>query len=507
MSTVEIAGDDIILATKNICKEFPGVIALENVSVTVHRGEVHGLVGKNGAGKSTLIKIISGVYEPDTGSVWFNGTEYSTISPGEGHSLGIQVVPQEQQFQPYLTVAENFYIGEWPKTPVGFVDTREMHARAKEALSQLNVDISTEVLVGELPLVQRQILAIAKAIFSKAKLIILDEPTPPLTSSEIELLFRYVRELADQGTTFIYISHYLNEIFEVCDQVSVLRNGKLVYSGYTKDLTSPQLVEYMIGKSISFPERRSVESGDTILKADGLSSQNRFYDVNLSLRRGEIVGLTGLLGCGSYELAKALCGLVPLTGGHLEVAGKSVKITSPEEALQNGIALIPEDRRELGLILSLPVFENINLSVLKRLVNRFGLIRNSMVMNRARHYVSLLNIVTPSLSQEVRYLSGGNQQKVVIARLLNADPRILVMIDPTAGIDIEAKAEIHRLMGRLAKDGISILFLSSDINEMIDITDRILVMHQRRIVKEYSHNEVSRHKVLVASEGLMEDQE
>ena len=505
MSPSVIEQDGVLLEAHGIGKTFPGVVALDDVSIMVHRGEVHGLVGKNGAGKSTLIKIISGIYAPDAGRVCFDGVEYGTISPGEARSLGIQVVPQEQQFQPYLTVAENFFVGNWPKTPAGLVDVREMHARTKEALAQLQVDISTEALAGELPLVQRQILAIAKAIFSKAKLIILDEPTPSLTQAEVELLFRYVRELASRGTTFVYISHYLNEIFEVCDSVSVLRNGKLVHSGSTSELTAPQLVEHMIGKAIDHQQsKRHVTLGDDVLTTEGLTSPGRFYDVNLSLRKGEVVGLAGLLGCGSHELAKALCGLAPISSGRMEVIGKSVEITSPEVALREGIAFLPEDRRELGLILNMPVHANINLSVLKRLVNRFGLIRDSSAMEKARRYVSMLRIATPSLSQEVRFLSGGNQQKVVVARLLNAAPRILVMLDPTAGIDVEAKAEIHKLMGRLADDGLSILFLSSDINEMIEISDRILVMHQGRIVAEYDHQEASRRKILVASEGMME---
>lgn len=504
MSISEVAEDNVLLRTKGVGKAFPGVIALDDVSIAVHRGEVHGLVGKNGAGKSTLIKIISGIYAPDAGQVYFDGAEYSTISPSEAHSLGIQVVPQEQQFQPYLTVAENFFVGNWPTTRTGLVDIREMRARTKEALDELQVDISTEALAGELPLVQRQILAVAKAIFSKAKLIILDEPTPPLTLAEVELLFRYVRELASRGTTFIYISHYMNEIFDVCDRVSVLRNGKLIHTGSTSELSAPQLVEHMIGKAISYQPKRRVTIGDVALRAEQLSSEGRFYDVNLSLRQGEIVGLTGLLGCGSHELAKALCGIVPISGGHIEVAGNLVEIKSPEGALREGIALIPEDRRKLGLILNMPIHSNINLSVLKRLVNRFGFIRNSLAMERARHYVSILGIATPSLSQEVKFLSGGNQQKVVVARLLNAEPRILVMLDPTAGIDVEAKAEIHKLMGRLVDDGLSILFLSSDINEMIDISDRILVMYQGQIVTEYEGHEASRHKILVASEGMME---
>jgi len=495
----------ILLEALNIKKAFPGVVALDDVSFSVKRGEVHGLVGKNGAGKSTLIKIISGIYTPDEGVIHYNGLEFGSISPGEALSLGIQVVPQEQQFQPYLTVIENFFVGHWPTTKMGFVNTKEAKRKTKEALSQLDIDIPAERLVGDLSLVQRQILAIAKAIFSNAKLVILDEPTPSLTLSEVDQLFGYVKDLANKGTTFIYISHYLNEVFEVCDRVSILRDGLLVNTSPTEDLSTPQLVEHMIGGTVDLVPERTSNIGEEVLKASSLADHGHFHDVNLSLHRGEIVGIAGLLGCGSFELAKALFGVIPLTGGRIKIDGKEVHINSPEGAINNGIALVPEDRRGLGVILGMTVEENINGSILKRLVNKFGLLQKKLERERASKYVDLLGIATPSLNQEVMFLSGGNQQKVVVSRLLNTEPRILLMLDPTAGIDVEAKAEIHKIMGQLAADGMSILFLSSDIDEILDMSDRILIMHDGMIIKEYPRQEVNKHQIMVASEGFPED--
>ncbi len=505
MPQPEKDSNPILLEALGIKKSFPGVTALDDVSFTLKRGEVHGLVGKNGAGKSTLIKIISGIYTPDEGEIHYDGFEYSSISPGEALSLGIQVVPQEQQFQPYLTVIENFFVGNWPTTKMGLVNTKEAKRVTKQALSQLDIHIPAERLVGDLTLVQRQILAIAKAIFSNAKLIILDEPTPSLTSSEIDQLFGYVKDLASKGTSFIYISHYLNEVFEVCDRVSILRDGMLIHTSPTEELTTPQLVEHMIGGTVDLVPERSTNIGEEIFNVESLSDHSHFHDVSFSLRRGEIVGIAGLLGCGSFELAKALFGVIPITSGRIEIDGEKVRINSPEAALNSGIALVPEDRRGLGVILGMSVAENINGSILKRLVNKLGLLQPKLEREHANKYIELLGIATPSINQEVMSLSGGNQQKVVVSRLLNAEPRILIMLDPTAGIDVEAKAEIHKIMGQLAAEGMSILFLSSDIDEILDMSDRILIMHEGLIIKEYPRQGVNKHQIMVASEGFSED--
>lgn len=505
MPQAEISSGSILLETFDIKKTFPGVIALDGVSLSVNKGEVHGLVGKNGAGKSTLIKIISGIYTPDEGKILYDGFEYRSISPGEALSLGIQVVPQEQQFQPYLSVIENFFAGNWPTTKLGLLNKKQAKRKTKQALSELEINIPVERLAGDLSLVERQILAISKAIFSNAKLIILDEPTPSLTLSEIDQLFNYVRELTKKGTTFIYISHYLNEVFDVCDRVSILRDGQLIHSSLTKELSTPQLVEYMIGKSVELVPERKSNIGEIILKAENLSDHNHFHNVSFSLKKGEIVGLTGLLGCGSFELAKSLFGFIPLTSGTIELEGSEVSISSPEIAIDKGIALVPDDRRNLGVILGMSVKENINGSILKRLVNKFRIIQQNLERERAEKYVNLLEIATPSINQEVTFLSGGNQQKVVVSRLLNTEPRVLIMLDPTAGIDVEAKAEIHKIMGQLASEGMSILFLSSDLDELLDMSDRILTMHEGRIIKEFPRHKASKHQIMVASEGLTEE--
>jgi len=492
------------LAVNHISKTFPGVIALEDVSIEIGHGEVHGLIGKNGAGKSTLIKIVSGLYTPDQGEIHFDGQSYTSLDPAQARSLGIQVVPQEQQFQPHLNVAENMFVGSWPTNRLGFVKFREIERQTEEALAKLNIDISVSTLAKNLTLVQRQIVAIARAIFLNAKLIILDEPTPALTATETELLFEFVRDLADKGISFIYISHYLNEVFEVCDTVSVLKNGQLVHTDEVKNLTPQGLVGHMVGKKVEGSIVRKDSFQETVLELDSFTSYGTFNDISFSIRKGEITGLTGLMGCGAFELAKSLFGLFPLDAGNIVINEKLIKTDTPWVALDNGIALLPDDRRALGLVLDLPVASNINLSNLGKLTNRYGFVNEKKQNEIAKKYVKLLDISTPSLIQEVRFLSGGNQQKVVVSRLLNTDPKVLVMMDPTAGIDVEAKAEIHRLMDRLTEDGLSILLLSTDMDELLNLSDRVLIMHKGKLVKEYLRETATKENILVASEGIIE---
>lgn len=494
----------ISLTVDNISKAFPGVIALEDVSIQIGAGEVHGLVGKNGAGKSTLIKIVSGIYSPDRGEIHFDGHDYSHLDPAQARSLGIQVVPQEQQFQPYLNVAENLFVGSWPTTKFGFVNFKEIEKQTEEVLAKLKINIPVSCLASNLTLVQRQIVAIARAIFLNAKLIILDEPTPALTASETQLLFKFVREFADKGLSFIYISHYLNEVFEVCDRVSVLKDGRLVHTGDVKDISPQQLVGHMVGKKVETSIVREEKFENKILEIKSFTSYGTFSDISFSIHTGEIVGLTGLMGCGSFELAKSLFGLYPLDSGTVVIDNESIKTGTPASALNNGIALLPDDRRALGLVLDLTVTSNINLSNLQKLTNRFGFVSNKKQNEIAKNYIELLDISTPSLFQEVKFLSGGNQQKVVVSRLLNTDPKVLVMMDPTAGIDVEAKAEIHRLMDQLTQDGLSILLLSTDMDELLNLSDRVLIMHKGKMVKEFSRGDATSENILVASEGFIE---
>jgi len=492
------------LEVRNIKKYFPGVIALDDVSIKIKSGEVHGLVGKNGAGKSTLIKIISGLYTPDEGTIIFEGQRYDHLTPSEARLLGIQVVPQEQQFQPFLTVAENLFVGSWPTTGSGFINFREIKQKARESLEKLNINIPVERLAKDLPLVQRQIIAIARAIFLNSKLIILDEPTHSLTSNETDLLFNFVHELAKKGITFIYISHYLNEVFEICDSVSVLRNGHLVHNGPVKEINGSRLVELMVGKVVDNALQRKSSVAEKKFEFKNLSSYGRFFDISFSIGKGEILGLTGLMGCGSFELAKSLFGLYPLESGEIFIEEQPVSITSPEDAFKNGIAFLPEDRRTLGLVVMLPVDANINLSTLDKVTNKLGFINERSYKEIAKKYIQLLGISTPTMIQEVRFLSGGNQQKVVVSRLLNTNPKLMVMLDPTAGIDVEAKSEIHKFMDDLTKQGMSILLLSTDMNELLALSDRVLVMHQGQLVKEFTHQDATRQKILEASEGIKE---
>ena len=504
MANNKVIQEDNLLEVKNIQKFFPGVTAVDGVSISIRRGEVHGLVGKNGAGKSTLINIISGIYEPNAGKIVFDGTEYYSLSPWKAKNLGIQVVPQEQQFQPYLSVAENLFIGSWPTTDTGFINFKEVKRVAKESLAKLNIDIPVERLAKDLTLYQRQIVAIARAIFLEARLIILDEPTPSLTATETKLLFSFVHNLAKKGITFIYISHYLNEVFEICERVSVLRDGQLIHSGLVDKLNAPQLIEFMIGKAIENSTIRKSSHGDEVLRVKNLTSYRQFSDISFSIHKGEILGVTGLLGCGAFDLAKSLFGLYPLEFGTIIVEDKEIKITSPEIALKYGVALLPDERRALGLIVGMPVDANINLSILNKLTNKLGLIQKNKFKDIARKYIELLKIDTPTMIQEVRFLSGGNQQKVVVSRLLNTNPKVLVMMDPTAGIDVEAKVEIHKLMNKLTNEGMAILLVSTDMDELLGLSDRVIVMHQGRVVKEFARKVATRHNILEASEGIVE---
>jgi len=492
-----------IIKVKEIEKSFAGVIALNKVSVGIKKGEIHGLIGKNGAGKSTLIKIISGIYIPDNGKIFFEDKEFDRLSPSLSRELGIQVVPQEQQYQPFMTVAENFLLGSWPKTKTGFLNFRKAQKLTREALSKLKIEIPTQRLCKDLTVVERQLLAIAKAIFSEAKIIILDEPTPSLTESEIELLFGFIKDFSKKGITFIYISHYLNEIFDVCDSFTVLRNGELIKTDMVKAITPSQLVKLMIGKTVKKAAKTEKKLKSEFIEISKLSSNGNFDDISFSIKKGEILGLTGLLGSGSHLLAKALFGIISIDSGKITIDGKEIKTNSPENALSFGIALLPEERRSLGLILGQSVEENINLSILKKLINKIGFIRQKEFRKNAKKYISLLNIDTPSLNQEVRYLSGGNQQKVIVSRLIGSEPRLLLMLDPTAGIDVEAKQEIYKIMQELTSRGISILLLSSDLNELIDLSDRILVMHNGKIVKEFKEHNAERHEIQIASEGII----
>jgi ABC-type sugar transport system ATPase subunit len=494
---------EFILELKGIKKHFPGVQALDGVDFNVKPGEIHALVGENGAGKSTLVKIISGVFRPDSGEIFYKGKKTTIQDPRHAQELGIAAIHQEPSLYPDLSVLENIFMGRQPtKGPFGFIDWKTMRAEAEEVFRSIGVEIDLDAPAGSLSIAGQQLVQIAKAFSQKAQILIMDEPTSPLSQRETEALFNIVCKLRDQGIAIIYITHRLEEVFTLADRVTVLRDGKYMGTYPINELSYQFLISLMVGRTLSqlFPQEK-VEIGAPILRVRGLTKKGRFYNINFELRRGEILGLAGLVGAGRSEVAHALFGIDPADEGEIEVDGRSMKIKSPWEALAAGIAYLPEDRHREGIIGPLKVRENISLAILDKLC-KAGIISFQKERALAKEYVEKLDICTPSVEQLVMNLSGGTQQKVIIARWLASKPRILIMDEPTRGIDVATKPEIHRLMKQFAKEGMGILMISSELPEILGMSDRILVMREGRIVGELSREEATQERIMSLASGL-----
>jgi len=493
--------EEAIIRMSSITKKFPGVTALDRVDLEVMAGEVHGLVGENGAGKTTLVSLLVGMLQPDSGKIVFDGREITAMDPRKARALGITFVPQQVLDQPYLTVAENIFVGNWPTRTGGLMDWRKLEREARDMLAEFELDIDPGERVENLNIGSRQIIEIARALHADARVIILDEPTPPLTSAEVEMLFEYIRSLREKGATFIYISHYLHEVFEVCDRVTVLRDGKKQATRDVDTLNEAELVRLMIGSDVDlFPERREWQRGGEALGVKGLATALS-RDIDLSVAEGEIVGLFGLAGSGRTELARAIYGLDRTKAGEIRVEGRAVTIASPRDALDEGIGYLPEDRRAEGFISLRSVKENITLPFISSLVNRLGLIKDGQEREIATEYVRTLDVDTPDIDQEVQYLSGGNQQKVVLAKLLATKAKVLILDGPTQGIDVGAKVEIHRLIHQLAGEGRAIILISSELPELLAMCRRILVMRDGRIVADIPQEEAIKSKLLLYAGG------
>ena len=489
----------VVLSLKNITKQYPGVLALDNVSLDFVEGEVHALLGENGAGKSTLIKIIAGAIEPDIGAISMNGKSFAYMTPHTARSLGIEVIYQEFNLVPSLSVAENIFLGD--KTGRGIiVDFKAMVKRAEEVFRQFNIVIDPYALVRDLPSAQQQIVEIAKAVSKEVRLLIMDEPTAPLTVTEVDSMFEIVRRLKEQGVTIIYISHRLEEIFRISDRVSVLRDGQYVATRATADTDRQELIALMVGRQLKedYPRRRT-PLGDVALELVNLSG-NGDCDISLSVRKGEIVGLSGLVGAGRTELARVIFGAEPVESGELFVEGKAVHIRSPEEAIALGIGLIPEDRKNQGIFLDMDVRWNISFGRVRQ-ISRYMVVDRHREESIAEKYLDLLNIKTPSLDQQVKNLSGGNQQKVVLAKSLATESKILIFDEPTRGIDVGAKQEIYNLMCTLAEEGIAIIMISSDMEELLGMSDRIIVLSEGRFAGELPREQFSQTRILDMASG------
>ena len=492
---------EALLSMRGITKTFPGVRALEDVDFELSRGEVHGLVGENGAGKSTLIKILSGAYIPDSGEITLDGQTVSMTHPHDALALGIGTVHQEPNLVPLLSAAENIFLGQQPLDRFGLVDHRKMKRDARTLLDSLGVDIPPDRPVAELSVARRQMVAIARATSMHAKIVILDEPTAPLTDHETRLLFAAIEKLRSAGIGVIYISHRLEEVFEIADWVTVLRDGQLVGTSSIEETSLDQVISMMIGQSVSeLFQKRKVPIGEPVLQVHHLYRQGFLEDVSLTLHRGEILGLFGLAGCGRSDLARIIFGAEPYDSGQVSLDGVPLAAKTPHQAIQRGLSLVPEDRRGEGLVTGLSVKRNISLPRLGFL-SSLGVISNRAEARLARDYVDRLSIRTPSIRQKVMYLSGGNQQRVVLAKWLAMDPHVLIMDEPTQGIDIGAKAFIHSLMCDLAEQGVGILMISSELPEIMGMSDRILVMHRGRISGAFSREEATEEKIMGAATG------
>lgn len=483
-----------ILEIKNVTKKYPGVLALDNVSITIREGEVHALVGENGAGKSTLIKTITGAIKPDEGTITYQGKEYQELNPILSGKIGIEAIYQEFNLAPELSVEENIYMGN--KVNQGmFINKKELTRKTLEILKSLNANINPLTKIKDLTVAYMQLVEISKALAKNVKLLIMDEPTAPLTDNEVKILFELVKQLRDEGVSIIYISHRLDEIFELSDRVTVMRDGKVIKTVNTHETTKNQLIFDMVGRELTetYPERNP-QYGDTILEIKNISGVSN-AETSFSIKAGEIVGLAGLVGAGRTEIARLIIGADKKFTGEIYVNGKEVKIDSPKDAIENGIAYVSEDRKNQGVLLKMPIRWNITLPILKRL-SRFGFIDTKKENECVNKYKEALRIKTPSLNQLVGNLSGGNQQKVAVAKWLASESKVLILDEPTRGIDVGAKQEIYELINKLTREGLGILMISSEMEEIMGMSDRMLVMAEGKVVGELKKEEFTQDRIL-----------
>ncbi len=485
-----------------ISKSFPGVKALQNVNFAVERGEIHALVGENGAGKSTLMKTLTGAYRPDAGHITWHGKPVTIAGPSDSQDLGISMIHQELSLIPYLTVGQNIFLGREPQSAIpGFIDWNTLYARTQELLDRLNLAVSPKAEVQDLSIAQQQMVEVAKALSLKADLIAMDEPTSSLTDVETEVLFGMMRSLKARGVALIFISHRLEEVFEITDKVTVLRDGRHIDTRPTSELTRDKIVELMVGRELGniYPYSETERRG-AVLEVTDLRDGRELKGVSFQLHGGEILSVAGLVGAGRTALAETIFGIRPAAGGEIKLAGEPVRIRAPKQAIQHGLGLVPEDRKLQALFLNMAVRENIIVSGMGQVTNA-GFVNNNKANGLAQEFVEKLDVRTPSLRQHVRNLSGGNQQKVIIARWLTLEPRILILDEPTRGVDVGAKAEIHLLMRQLAEQGVGVLMISSELPEVLGVSDRILVMHEGRLMGEFSRDEATQDKIMLAATG------
>jgi ribose transport system ATP-binding protein len=490
------------LEMRHISKQYPGVRALDDVSLAVGAGEIHALLGENGAGKSTLMKILAGAQSKDQGEILLGGVSVHIDSPQKAMDLGISIIYQEFNLVPYLSAGENIYLGREPRGVLpGFVDFKTLYKNAQEVIDSLGVQFDARTPVNQLSVAQQQMVEIAKATSKKSKIIVMDEPSATLTDHELKSLFDLARKLKSEGVSIVYISHRLEEVFEVCDRATIMRDGHWIATKDVVDLTREEIIKLMVGRELkdAIP-KVAAKLGPPALTVKNINRSGVLHDISFTVHQGEVVGLAGLVGAGRTETARVIFGADQLTSGTIEIFGKPVKVRNPQDAIKHGIGLVTEDRKQQGLVLGMAVRENnplANLDVLSVL----GFIKRPEENRVAEKYRNDLSIKTPSIEQTVQNLSGGNQQKVVLAKWLFTGSKVLIFDEPTRGIDVGAKSEIYKLMNELAAQGVAIIMISSELPEILGMSDRILVMHEGRITGELTRAEATQEKIMHLATG------
>jgi ribose transport system ATP-binding protein len=488
-----------LISVKKLSKSFPGVRALHDVQFELMAGEVHALMGENGAGKSTLMKILAGVYTRDSGEILVGGEPAEFLSPRDAQAAGVGIIHQELQLMNHLTVAQNIFIGREPRGRLGlFLDEDKLNIAAREILSRMHVNLDPRAMVGELTVASQQMVEIAKALSFDSRVLIMDEPTSALNDAEIAELFRIIRELKSRGVGIVYISHKMDELKQIADRVTVLRDGEYVATVDAANTTVEAIIGMMVGRTLSdaTPAARDAAQGETALEVRHLNAGPLVRDVSFTLRQGEILGFAGLMGAGRTEVARAVFGADPVESGEIFVKGAKASIKNPSDAVAHGIGYLSEDRKRFGLATGMDVESNIVMSNLRNFLSLNFFLRRARMRRRASHFINLLAIRTPSASQEVRLLSGGNQQKIVIAKWLERDCDVLFFDEPTRGIDVGAKSEIYKLLRKLADEGKAIVMISSELPEILRMSDRIVVMCEGRITGELSAKEATQERIM-----------
>ena len=489
------------LQLRNISKSFSGVKALTDVSFTIYGGQVQCLVGENGAGKSTIIKILAGFYKPDQGGeIVIDNEPVAFSSPRDSQNHGIAVIHQELLLVPHLTVAENISLGHWPKNSRKMVNWKDVEKRAEEALKMLGANIDPNAIVSSLSTGEQQLVEIARSLSRETRVLILDEPTASLSESETQRLMQIVKNLRDKGMAIMYVSHRLEEVFELADMITVFRDGKLVQSATKKEITPNNIVRLMVGRDVSLERTRKPVHGKKVLQVRNLTRKGAIENISFDLHEGEILGVGGLVGAGRTEIFRCLFGVDPIDTGEVIINGQKVNIKSPQDAIKHGIGFVTEDRKTQGLVLNASVKDNASISILNN-IKRFGFIDQNREKEIVQSYKEQLRIKTPSLETAVNSLSGGNQQKVVLARWLATHPKILLLDEPTRGVDVGARAEIQAMIENLVAQGLAIIIISSDLMELLALSDRIIVMREGRNVAELKDDKITKEEVIKFATG------